>query len=77
MFLFVIIKKCFDSPGTSFPPHSLQRSQAKLVLYSRFSDTFSEALQTYTFLVMIFIVGEIKSTRVKYWKIKHAMKYLV
>ena len=37
---------------------------------SRISNTLSETLRTYTFLVMVFIVGEIKSIMLKVWKIK-------
>ena len=67
MFLFVIKISVYYSPGGKvFTPFFV----VKLVIYPGFSNTLSEALRTYTFLVMVLIVGEIKPIMLKVWKIK-------
>ena len=60
----------------SFSLHALRRPQVKLVRYPRFSNTLSETLRKYTFLVIIFIFGEIKSIMLKAWKIKSCNEIL-
>ena len=70
MFLFVIKIFIYYSPGGKFFTPFFVKSQVKLVIYPGFSNPLSETLRTYIFLVMVFIVGEIKSIMLKVWKIK-------
>ena len=49
----------------------------KLVIYPGFSNAVCETLRIYTFLVMVFIVGEIRSIMLKVWKIKSRNAILV
>ena len=77
IFLFVIENMLTTVLAASFSPHFLWRLQVKLVPYLEFMNTFSEKLRTYTFLEMIFIVGEIKSITLKVWKIKSRIGFWV
>ena len=62
MSLFALKISIYYSPGGNFV--------VKLVIYPGFSNVLSETLRTYTFLVMVSIVGQIKSIIRKVWKIK-------
>ena len=67
MFLFVIKMSVYYSPGGKFfTPFFM----IKLVIHPGFSIVLSETLWTYTFLLMVFTVGEIKPIMLKVWKIK-------
>ena len=68
IFLFVIKQFIYDNPSGKFFTHSLWRSRVKLILYPGFSNTHSETFRTYTFLVMVFIVGKIVF-KVKFLKV--------
>ena len=66
MFLFVIKISVYYSPVDKFlTPFFV----IKLVIHAGFSNSLCETLRTYTFLVMLFIVGEIMSIMLKVWKI--------
>ena len=72
MFLFVIKSYAYYSTGGKFFTHSLPRSEVKVVPYPRDSNwirTGIETLQTYTLLVMVFIIGEI-NFKAKFLKVQ-------
>ena len=66
MFLYVIKISIYYSPGGRF---STPFFVVKLVMYPGFSNALSETLRTYAFLVMVIVVGQIKSIMLKVWKI--------
>ena len=68
MFLFVIKKYVYYSPGGKFFTPVFGKITSKIGIIPAFSNTLPETLRT--FLVVIFIVGEIKSIMIKFWKIK-------
>ena len=62
MLLFVIKTSIYYSPGGKiFTPFFVE----KLIIYPGFSNALSETLRTHTFLVMVFIVSQIKSIMLK------------
>ena len=65
MFLFVIKISIYLNPGGKFfTPFFV----VKLVIYPEFSNALSETLRTYTILVMVIFVGQIKSVMLRVWK---------
>ena len=60
----------FPIPGGRFFTPFFVKSTSKISRISRISNTLSETLRTYTFLIMVFIVDEIKSIILKVWETK-------